>query len=100
MSIWFHDGTILRLISTHLPRPALERGLLPAAAFLVSLTYKGAPPLSCRGTYLTLAAAQKRAVRVRMDRRRHLDRRYANYYESTPPEAGMYPLKDAVEEIA
>jgi ABC-type multidrug transport system fused ATPase/permease subunit len=52
------------------------------------------------GNYLTLIAVQKMALRLRMDILRHLDQLSADYYESTPTGAVMYPLKEPIEEVA
>jgi ABC-type multidrug transport system fused ATPase/permease subunit len=86
------------LIDQVLPRR--ETGLLLAAAVLIFLSYQGRMALTSLGNYLTLHAAQKMALRLRMDILRHLDRLSADYYENTPPGAAMYPLKEPIEEVA
>jgi ABC-type bacteriocin/lantibiotic exporter with double-glycine peptidase domain len=80
--------------------PQRETGLLFLASVLIFLSYQGRTALTSLGNYLTLMAAQKMALRLRMDILRHVDRLSADYYESTPPGAVMYPLKEPVEEVA
>jgi ABC-type multidrug transport system fused ATPase/permease subunit len=80
--------------------PQRETGLLFLAAVLTFLSYQGRTALTSLGNYLTLNAAQRIALRLRMEILRHLDRLSAEYYESTPPGAAMYPLKEPIEEVA
>ena len=80
--------------------PKRETGLLFLTAVLIFLSYQGRTALTSLGNYLTLTAVQKMALRLRMDILRHLDRLSADYYESTPPGAVMYPLKEPIEEAA
>ena len=80
--------------------PQRETGLLFLAAVLIFFSYQGRTVLTSLGNYLTLTAAQKMALRLRMNILRHLDRLLADYYESTPPGAVMYPLKEPIEEVA
>jgi ABC-type bacteriocin/lantibiotic exporter with double-glycine peptidase domain len=80
--------------------PQRKTGLLFLAAVLVFLSYQGRTALTSLGSYLNLNAAQRIALRLRMDVLRHLDRLSAEYYESTPPGAVMYPLKEPIEEVA
>ena len=80
--------------------PQRETGLLFLAAVLIFLSYQGRTALTSFGNYLTLTAAQKMALRLRVEILRHLDKLSADYYESTPPGAVMYPLKEPVEEVA
>ncbi len=86
------------LIDQVLPRR--EAGLLFAAAGLIFLSYQGRTALTSVGSYLTLNAVQKMALRLRMDVLRHLGRLSADYYENTQPGAVMYPLKEPIEEVA
>lgn len=86
------------LIDQVLPRR--ETGLLLAAAGLIFLSYQGRTALTSVGSYLTLNAVQKMALRLRMDLVRHLNQLSADYYETTPPGAVMYPLKEPIEEVA
>jgi ABC-type bacteriocin/lantibiotic exporter with double-glycine peptidase domain len=86
------------LIDQVLPRR--ETGLLLCAASLIFLSYQGRTALTSIGNYLTLNAVQKMALRLRMEILRHLDKLSADYYESTPPGATMYPLKEPIEEVA
>jgi len=80
--------------------PQRKTGLLFLAAVLVFLSYQGRTALTSLGSYLNLNAAQRIALRLRMDVLRHLDKLSADYYESTPPGAVMYPLKEPIEEVA
>jgi ABC-type multidrug transport system fused ATPase/permease subunit len=86
------------LIDQVLPRR--QTGLLLAAAGLIFLSYQGRTALTSVGSYVTLNAVQRMALRLRMDVLRHLDRLSADYYENTPPGAVMYPLKEPIEEVA
>ena len=86
------------LIDQVLPRR--ETGLLLCAAGLIFLSYQGRTALTSIGNYLTLNAVQKMALRLRMEILRHLDKLSADYYESTPPGAVMYPLREPIEEVA
>lgn len=86
------------LIDQVLPRR--ETGLLFVAAVLIFISYQGRAALTSLGSYLTLSAVQKMGLRLRVDILRHLDRLSADYYESTPAGAVMYPLKEPVEEVA
>jgi ABC-type multidrug transport system fused ATPase/permease subunit len=86
------------LIDQILPRR--EFGLLLIAAVLIFVSYQGRTALTSIGSYLTLNAVQRMALRLRMDVLRHLDQLSADYYEDTPPGAIMYPLKEPIEEVA
>ena len=86
------------LIDQILPRR--EFGLLVGAAALIFLSYQGKTILTGVGSYLTLNAVQRMALRLRMDVLRHVDQLSANYYENTLPGAVMYPLKEPIEEVA
>ncbi len=86
------------LIDQVLPRR--ETRLFLLAAVLIFISYQGRAALTSLGNYLTLTAVQKTTLRLRMDILRHLDRLSADYYESTPPGAVMYPLKEPIEEVA
>ena len=86
------------LIDQVLPRR--QTGLLFLASVLVFLSYQGRTALTSLGSYLNLNAAQRIALRLRIDVLRHLDKLSAEYYESTPPGAVMYPLKEPIEEVA
>ena len=76
--------------------PQRKAGLLLVAAFLIFLSYQGRTALTSLGNYLSLNAVQRIALRLRMDVLRHLDKLSAEYYESTPPGAVMYPLKEPI----
>jgi ABC-type bacteriocin/lantibiotic exporter with double-glycine peptidase domain len=86
------------LIDQVLPRR--ETGLLLCAVGLIFLSYQGRTALTSVGNYLTLNAAQKTALGLRMEILCHLDRLSANYYENTTPGAVMYPLKEPIEDVA
>jgi ABC-type bacteriocin/lantibiotic exporter with double-glycine peptidase domain len=86
------------LIDQVLPRK--ETGLLVCAAGLIFLSFQGRTALTSVGSYLTLNAVQKMALRLRMDLVRHVNQLSADYYESTPPGAVMYPLEEPIEEVA
>jgi ABC-type multidrug transport system fused ATPase/permease subunit len=80
--------------------PHKEIGLLFAAAVLIFLSYQGRTALMSVGSYLTLNAVQKMALRLRMNVLQHLDQLSADYYENTAPGAVMYPLKEPIEEVS
>jgi ABC-type bacteriocin/lantibiotic exporter with double-glycine peptidase domain len=80
--------------------PQRQTGLLFLTSVLVFLSYQGRTALTSLGSYLNLNAAQRIALRLRMDVLRHLDKLSAEYYESTPPGAVMYPRKEPIEEVA
>lgn len=80
--------------------PHKEIRLLFAAAILIFLSYQGRTALMSVGSYLTLNAVQRMALRLRMNVLQHLDQLSADYYENTPPGAVMYPLKEPIEEVA
>jgi ABC-type bacteriocin/lantibiotic exporter with double-glycine peptidase domain len=80
--------------------PHRETGLLVGAAVLIFLSYQGRTALTSLGSYLTLNAVQKMALRLRIDMLRHLDKLSADYYEKTTPGTVMYPLKEPIEEVA
>lgn len=86
------------LIDQVLPRK--ETGLLVCAAGLIFLSFQGRTALTSVRSYLTLNAVQKMALRLRMDLVRHVNQLSADYYESTPPGAVMYPLEEPIEEVA
>ena len=86
------------LIDQILPRR--EFGLLVVPAVLIFLSYQGRTTLTSVGSYLTLNAVQRMALRLRMDVLRYLDQLSAEYYENTLPGAVMYPLKEPIEEVA
>lgn len=80
--------------------PHREVGQLFAAAVLIFLSYQGRTVLTSVGSYLTLNAVQKMALRLRMDLVRHVNQLSADYYENTLPGVVMYPLKEPIEEVA
>jgi ABC-type multidrug transport system fused ATPase/permease subunit len=87
---WLIDGII----------PQKRIGLLLVAVALFFVGHHGRVALTSLGSYLMLSASQKMALSLKMNLLRHLDKLSADYYDSTPVGAAMYPLKDPVEEIA
>ena len=80
--------------------PGRQIGLLVAAVGLIFLCHQGRAVLTSVGGYLTMLAAQRLALDMRLRLLRHLDILSADYYEGTPVGASMYPLKEPIEEIA
>jgi ABC-type multidrug transport system fused ATPase/permease subunit len=80
--------------------PGRQIGLLVAAVGLIFLCHQGKAVLTSVGGYLTMLAAQRLALDMRLRLLRHLDTLSADYHEGTPVGASMYPLKEPVEEIA
>ena len=80
--------------------PQRQKGLLLLAVGLVFLGHQGKTALTGIGTYLTLSAAQKTGLRLRMSLLRHLDTFSANYYEDTPVGIAMYLFKEPIDEIS
>jgi len=75
-------------------------GLLLCAVLLIFLSNEGRTALTSLGSYVTLNAVQRMALRLRVDLLRHLDRLSADYYENTQPGTVMYSFKDPIDEIA
>jgi ABC-type bacteriocin/lantibiotic exporter with double-glycine peptidase domain len=80
--------------------PQRHVALLFLAAGLIFLGYQGKVALASLGNYLTLSAAQRMGLRLRVCLLRHLDRLSSDYYENRPTGSVMYPLKEPIEEIA
>jgi ABC-type multidrug transport system fused ATPase/permease subunit len=80
--------------------PGRRAGLLIVAVGLVFLCHQGRAVLTTGGGYLTMLAAQKLALALRLRLLRHLDTLSADYHEGTPVGASMYPLKDPIDEIS
>jgi ABC-type bacteriocin/lantibiotic exporter with double-glycine peptidase domain len=74
--------------------------LLVVAACLIFLGYQGRMALTSLGSYLTLTAGQKLALRLRMSLLSRLDLLSAEYYEDTPVGTVMYPLKEPIEDVS
>ena len=87
-----------RLIDVVLP--ARRTSLLISAVALTFLCYQGRAALTAVGGYLTVQAAQRLALELRLSLIRHLDKLSADYHENIPVGASMYPLRDPVEEIS
>ena len=86
------------LIDQVLPRRQMD--LLMGASALIFLGYQGRMTLTSVGNYLTLTAAQKMALALRINLLHHLNTLSADYYDNTPAGAAAYPLKEPVEEIS
>jgi ABC-type multidrug transport system fused ATPase/permease subunit len=74
--------------------------LLAEAVFLIFLCYQGRSVLTTVSGYLTMLAAQRLALAMRLQILRHLDTLSADYHESTPVGISMYPLKEPIDEIS
>lgn len=86
------------LIDTILP--SRQIGLLVGAVALIFLCHQGRAVLSSVGAYLTIVAAQRLALNLRLRLLRHLDTLSADYQETTPVGSSMYPLKEPIDEIS
>lgn len=80
--------------------PKRNPGLLIGLAVVLFFSYEGRTLLTSCGAYLNLHASQRLNLALSMRVLRHLDSLSANYYESTPVGAAMYPLKQPIEEIS
>jgi ABC-type bacteriocin/lantibiotic exporter with double-glycine peptidase domain len=80
--------------------PKRDAGLLAVLVVVLFLAYEGRTLFTSLGAYLTLSAAQKLSLTLRMSVLRHLDLLSASYYENTPVGAVMYPLDEPIKEIA
>ncbi len=80
--------------------PGRRLGLLVCAVILIFLCHQGRAVLTSIGSYLTMFAAQRLALDMRLRLLRHLDTLSAGYHESTPVGASMYPLKEPIDEIS
>ena len=86
------------LIDVILPRRQV--GLLIGAVCLIFLCHQGRAVLTSVGGYLTMLAAERLALDLRLRVLRHLDTLSADYHEDTPVGASMYPLKEPIDELA
>lgn len=79
-----------------------ERQIYPllGLAALLFLSYQGRSLLASVGSYLTMTAAQRMSLGLRMSVVRHLDTLSAEYYEDKPVGSVIYPLQEPIEEIA
>jgi ABC-type multidrug transport system fused ATPase/permease subunit len=80
--------------------PGRQLGLLIGAVGLTFLCHQGKAVLSSIAGYLTMVAAQRLGLDMRLRLLRHLDTLSADYHESTPIGASMYPLKEPIDEIS
>jgi ABC-type multidrug transport system fused ATPase/permease subunit len=80
--------------------PGRRGGLLIPAVGLFFLCYQGRAMLTSVGGYLTVLAAERLSLRMRMLVLRHLDTLSANYHETTPVGVSMYSLKEPIDEIS
>jgi ABC-type bacteriocin/lantibiotic exporter with double-glycine peptidase domain len=80
--------------------PRKQTSMLLAAATAIFFSSLGRAMLTSFGSYLTVTAVQKMALRLRLDFLRHLDRLSADYYDNTPAGTAMYPLKEPIEEVS
>jgi ABC-type multidrug transport system fused ATPase/permease subunit len=87
---WLIDGVL----------PGRRIGLLVAAVGMIFLCHQGKAVLTSVGDYLTMLAAQRLALDMRLRLLQHLDALSADYHEGTSVGASMYPLKEPIEEIA
>jgi ABC-type multidrug transport system fused ATPase/permease subunit len=87
---WLIDGII----------PHQRVGLLAFAVALIFVGHEGRISLTSLGSYLMLTASQKMSMSLRVSLLRHLDTLSADFFESTPVGAIMYPLKEPIDEIS
>ncbi|MGO9088393.1 MAG: ABC transporter ATP-binding protein [Candidatus Sulfotelmatobacter sp.] len=80
--------------------PGRRIGLLLGAVALIFLCHQGRAVFSSIGGYLTMVAAQRLALDLRLRLLRHLDTLSADYHEGTPVGVSMYPLKEPIDEIS
>jgi subfamily B ATP-binding cassette protein MsbA len=86
------------LIDVILPGRRVE--LLIVGAGLIFLCYQGRAALTSVGGYLTMLAAERLALDLRLRLLRHLDTLSADYHEGTPVGVSMYPLREPIDEIS
>ena len=80
--------------------PGREGTPLLGIVALLFVSYQGRTLLTSLGGFLTLTAAQRLALGLRMSVVRHLDTLSADYYEYSPIGRVIYPLQEPIEEIA
>ncbi|HWO38743.1 MAG TPA: ABC transporter ATP-binding protein, partial [Candidatus Acidoferrum sp.] len=80
--------------------PGRRVGPLIGAVGLIFLCYQGRAVLTGLGGYLTMRAAQRLALDMRLGLLRHFDTLSADYHEGTPVGESMYPLKEPIDEIS
>ena len=80
--------------------PGRRLAPLVATIGLIFLCHQGRAALTSVGGYLTMLAAERLALNLRLALLRHLDTLSADYHEGTPVGASMYPLKEPIDEIS
>ena len=80
--------------------PSRRVGVLIGAVGVIFLCHQGGAVLTSVGGYLTMRAAQRLALDMRLRLLRHLDTLSADYHEGTPVGASMYSLAEPIDEIA
>jgi ABC-type multidrug transport system fused ATPase/permease subunit len=80
--------------------PGRKLAHLVEAVVLIFVCYQGRAVLTTVSGYLTMLAAQRLAVAIRLGLLRHLDTLSADYHEGTPVGVSMYPLKEPIDEIS
>ena len=80
--------------------PSRQTGHLIGAMGLIFLCHQGRAVLTSLGGYLTMLAAERLALNMRLCLLRHLDTLSADYHEGTPVGVSMYPLKEPIDELA
>lgn len=86
------------LIDVILPNRRID--LLIGSMGLIFLCHQGRAVLGSVGSYLTMLAAERVALSIRLRLLRHLDTLSADYHEGTAVGASMYPLNEPVDEIS
>jgi len=87
-----------RLIDVVLPRRSVPS--LIEMVFLLFLGYQGRTFLTNLGGCVTLAAAQRMSLRLRLTVLHHMNGLSAEYFDKVPPGATIYPLEEPIDEIA
>jgi len=80
--------------------PSRRIGLLFAAVGLIFLCHQGRAVLTSVGGYLSMLAAERLALDLRLRLLRRLDTLSADYHEGTPVGESMYPLKEPIDEVS
>ena len=80
--------------------PSRRIGLLCAAVGLIFLCHQGRALLTSLGGYLSMLAAERLALDLRLRLLRRLDTLSADYHEGTPVGESMYPLKEPIDEVS
>jgi ABC-type multidrug transport system fused ATPase/permease subunit len=80
--------------------PGRRMGPLIGAVGLIFLCHQGRAALTSAGGYLTMLAAERLALNLRLRLLRHLDTLSVDYHEGIPVGVSMYPLKEPIDEIS